>query len=32
MIEAARPQFAVILAERSVLHYMPRRDFGKPNT
>lgn len=23
---------AVILAERSVLHYMPRRDFGKPNT
>lgn len=23
---------AVILAERSVLHYMPRRDFGKPNS
>lgn len=23
---------AVIVAERSVLHYMPRRDFGKPNT
>jgi NitT/TauT family transport system permease protein len=23
---------AVIIAERSVLHYMPRRDFGKPNT
>jgi NitT/TauT family transport system permease protein len=23
---------AVILAERAVLHYMPRRDFGKPNT
>jgi NitT/TauT family transport system permease protein len=23
---------AVILAERSVLHYMPRRDFGKQNT
>jgi NitT/TauT family transport system permease protein len=23
---------AVILAERGVLHYMPRRDFGKPNT
>lgn len=23
---------AVIFAERSVLHYMPRRDFGKPNT
>jgi NitT/TauT family transport system permease protein len=23
---------AVILAERAVLHYMPRRDFGRPNT